>query len=215
MKEGRFREDLFYRLNVVTITLPPLKERRGDIPLLARSFLETYRHAYARPVKGFLPRTLDALVRHNWPGNVRELENVVQRAVLLCKTEYLSTDNLPPSMSLSRQPAQSKSATPPRATLAEVEREAILQALEETGGNRRLRVQAARYHPKNTAKQAQGIWTRRKGVLGDQGETEAFVRVPCVVDRRAIRFCDHPASGLTQLFLPKGIPSLFIRFRRV
>lgn len=136
VKEGRFREDLFYRLNVVSVTLPSLRERRDDIPLLARSFLDIYRQRHARPVKGFLPKTLDALVRHDWPGNVRELENVIERAVLLCRSEYISTDDLPPPMSSSRQPVLLRVVMPPGTTLEEVEKEAILQTLHETGGNR-------------------------------------------------------------------------------
>jgi DNA-binding NtrC family response regulator len=83
VKEGRFREDLWYRLNVLTVSLPPLRERQEDIPLLAEHFLRRFCQSYRRPVKEFSSRTLQRLMRYPWPGNVRELENWVHRAFLL------------------------------------------------------------------------------------------------------------------------------------
>ena len=134
-KEGRFREDLFYRLNVVPVRLPPLRERKEDIPLLAEHFFRIYREKHSSPARGLLPKTMDALVRYDWPGNIRELENSIERAVLLGRAEYLAPTDLPP-------PLRTHEEEPPRISvptgmrLEDVEKELILQTLDETGGNR-------------------------------------------------------------------------------
>src|SRR5437764_1584348 len=93
VREGRFREDLFYRLNVVTVTLPPLRERRRDIPLLVEHFLAKY--ATDLGERGVAPESLDRLVGHEWPGNVRELENVVQRAMVMATSGVILPEHLP------------------------------------------------------------------------------------------------------------------------
>lgn len=95
VKEGKFREDLFYRINVIEIKLPPLRERKDDIPILASYFLKKYAEKNNRKVKGFSEEALLILQNYKWPGNVRELENVVERAVLLCDGTEISVDNLP------------------------------------------------------------------------------------------------------------------------
>jgi two-component system response regulator HydG len=136
VKEGRFREDLFYRLNVVPIHLPPLRERKEDIPLLAEHFFQIYQEKNKKSVKGFLPKTIDTLMRYDWPGNIRELENVIERAILLCRSEYISPKDLPPPLQGEEVGEQPIISIPPGMTLEQVEREAIIQTLEETGGNR-------------------------------------------------------------------------------
>jgi two-component system nitrogen regulation response regulator GlnG len=93
MKEGRFREDLFYRLNVVTLSLPALRERRGDIPLLAEHFLAKYAAALGERV--IAPEAMDRLVGYDWPGNVRELENVIQRAMVMASSGVILPEHLP------------------------------------------------------------------------------------------------------------------------
>jgi two-component system nitrogen regulation response regulator GlnG len=93
MKEGRFREDLYYRLNVVTLNLPPLRERRRDVPLLAEHFLA--KHAPELGERGVAPEALDRLVGHDWPGNVRELENVIQRAMVMATNGVVLPEHLP------------------------------------------------------------------------------------------------------------------------
>lgn len=93
--DGRFRQDLFYRINVVTVHLPPLVERLGDIPLLAENFLTKYRAEVKREILGFSPEALQAMQRYHWPGNVRELENAVERAVVLCKGRHITPEDLP------------------------------------------------------------------------------------------------------------------------
>jgi DNA-binding NtrC family response regulator len=98
IKEGRFREDLYYRLNVVPIQLPPLRSRRDDIPLLVSHFLEHYNEQNDRYVVHIQKEALDALVKYHWPGNVRELQNVVERCVVMAVGDELTLDLLPPAM---------------------------------------------------------------------------------------------------------------------
>ena len=95
VKEGSFREDLYYRLNVITIPLPPLRERRDDIPLLVEHFLQKFKSESKRKVKFVPQETMDLLMRYDWPGNVRELENVVERAIVIGKTEAILVEDLP------------------------------------------------------------------------------------------------------------------------
>ncbi|MEE9121214.1 MAG: sigma-54 dependent transcriptional regulator [Syntrophobacteria bacterium] len=137
IQEGRFREDLYYRLNVVTLEVPPLRERREDISLLTDFFLKQYAEKNRRLIKGFTPRAMDLLMRHGWPGNVRELENVVERAVIMARGDVISQTELPDT--LRELEAETEKATvdlTPGRSLKEMEREMILRTLEETGGNR-------------------------------------------------------------------------------
>ncbi|MBW1645906.1 MAG: sigma-54-dependent Fis family transcriptional regulator [Deltaproteobacteria bacterium] len=136
---GNFREDLFYRLNVIRIDLPPLRERSLDIPLLARHFLDRYAREYQRPLTGFTPEALQCLAAYHYPGNVRELENIVERAVVLETGELLTPASLPaalggrsdsPETSLYRLPDAGLDL---EATVAELEKELIRQALERCG----------------------------------------------------------------------------------
>lgn len=94
ISEGRFREDLYYRISEMTVTIPPLRERSGDTHLLARSLLERFAREHGRPVKGFTPEALKAMERHTWPGNVRELENRIKRAVIMAEGGQIGTDDL-------------------------------------------------------------------------------------------------------------------------
>jgi two-component system, NtrC family, response regulator len=138
VKAGKFREDLYYRLNVVTVTLPPLRHRKGDIPALVSHFLERYCKAYDKQIEGLAPGTLNSLLAHAWPGNVRELENVIERAVVLGKGKQLATDDLPTSFRGPRAsqgiPGDGRGLIP-GATLYDIEREAILKTLEMVDGS--------------------------------------------------------------------------------
>jgi len=135
VKNGKFREDLYYRLNVVAVTLPPLRHRKGDIPALVSHFVEKYCKAYTKEIRGLAPGTLNALLAHDWPGNVRELENVVERAVVLAKGLEMTADDLPPTLRGPRPRERTPGALIPGATLYEIEREAILRTLEMVGGS--------------------------------------------------------------------------------
>ncbi|EHW5858868.1 sigma-54-dependent response regulator transcription factor ZraR [Escherichia albertii] len=130
---GRFRQDLYYRLNVVAIEVPSLRQRREDIPLLADHFLQRFAERNRKAVKGFTPQAMDLLIHYDWPGNIRELENAVERAVVLLTGEYISERELPLAIASTPIPlAQSQDIQP----LVEVEKEVILAALEKTGGNK-------------------------------------------------------------------------------
>jgi DNA-binding NtrC family response regulator len=131
---GEFRDDLYYRLNVVTIAVPPLRERGTDIPLLAQHFLEKFSAETGRPVKHLAAGTLALLASYQWPGNVRELEHAIERAVALAASEVLLPEDLPPHVRQVPAPAPRLPAT--GMTLDEVKRWYILKVLDETGGNK-------------------------------------------------------------------------------
>ena len=135
VKAGKFREDLYYRLNVVAVTLPPLRRRKGDLPALASHFIEKYARLYGKDVRGLAPGTLNALLAHDWPGNVRELENAIERAVVLAQSQEITADDLPPSLRGARPDRREAGSLIPGATLYEIEREAILRTLELVGGS--------------------------------------------------------------------------------
>jgi two-component system NtrC family response regulator len=134
MREGTFRDDLYYRLNVVTIQIPPLRERREDIPPLLDHFLRTFAEKNRREVTGLTAAARDALLKYEYPGNVRELENIVERAVLLCRGRVIDLEDLPTTV----RPGQRSAADPlPKdlpGVLAEIERQAIQSALDRSGG---------------------------------------------------------------------------------
>ena len=132
IKKGAFREDLYYRLNVITIDLPPLRSRRGDIGPLASFFLVRYAKENGRNIEGISDQALKILGKYDWPGNVRELENVVERAVVLCDSAHIEPRHLPPSMS----PTERDAPPPiPGTTINDLERYAILKTLEACGGS--------------------------------------------------------------------------------
>jgi two-component system NtrC family response regulator/two-component system response regulator HydG len=135
VKAGKFREDLYYRLNVVAVTLPPLRRRKGDLPALASHFIEKYARLYGKDVRGLGHGTLNALLAHDWPGNVRELENAIERAVVLAQSAEITADDLPPSLRGARPDRREAGSLIPGATLYEIEREAILRTLELVGGS--------------------------------------------------------------------------------
>jgi two-component system, NtrC family, response regulator len=135
VKAGRFREDLFYRLNVIAVTLPPLRSRKGDIPALVSHFVEKYAGSYGKPIDGLAPGMLNALLTYDWPGNVRELENVIERAVVLVQGNSLTADDLPAVLRGPRPQQRSAGSLIPGATFHEIEREAILRTLEMVDGS--------------------------------------------------------------------------------
>ncbi|MBU0717950.1 MAG: sigma-54 dependent transcriptional regulator [Planctomycetes bacterium] len=141
VKAGRFREDLFYRINVVTIEMPTLAERIGDIPILAKHFLEQSSAEMKREVLSFDDDALQALQRYHWPGNVRELENIVARAVVLCKGRHIGVNDLPPKLLESARDFEPATTWQPRSlreALEEPERRILEAALRANGWNRQL-----------------------------------------------------------------------------
>jgi two-component system response regulator HydG len=134
IRAGTFREDLYYRLNVVGLDLPPLRERREDIALLVQHFLEALAAKNRKPVRGFTPQAMDGLLRHDWPGNVRELVNAVERGVVLCRGEFIDLADLP--LPPAPAAAEASAATAGDGSLEELERRAVLETLATTGGNK-------------------------------------------------------------------------------
>lgn len=132
LRTGRFREDLYYRLNVVTIVLPPLRERRQDLPLLIDHFLQRFAEKNGKKIRGFTPQAREALLRYDYPGNVRELENLVERAVVLTRDEVIGKEDLP---LLVQEPeaADSKEKNLP-ASVEGIERQMIREAMVQAGG---------------------------------------------------------------------------------
>jgi two-component system, NtrC family, response regulator HydG len=140
VREGRFREDLYYRLNVIAVPIPPLRDRRDDIPLLAEHFLSLYGERNGRRLAGFSRAVMEALSRHEWPGNVRELENSIERAVVLCRGSAVELDDLPPEVrSGGAAGGDGRSLTFAVGTpLEEIERRVIHATLAHVGGDKRL-----------------------------------------------------------------------------
>ena len=157
VETGNFREDLYYRLNVVTLKVPSLRERREDITLLAQHFLTKYSKKNRKKIIGFSPLAMDILLKYEWPGNVRELENTIERAVILLTGDNITEKELPSNIT---DPYSAKSDWVDKTSfvignmpLSEVEREAILATLEATGGNksetaRRLKITRKTLHTK-------------------------------------------------------------------
>jgi DNA-binding NtrC family response regulator len=134
----RFRQDLYYRLNVITIHVPPLRERLQDVPLLAAHFLQKYARENHKAIVAIQQEAIEHLMKYNWPGNVRELENVIERAVVLAKGSVITLADLSLEEQQEKAPLNTNGyfVLPAKATLAQIEREAIIQALRHTDGNR-------------------------------------------------------------------------------
>jgi two-component system response regulator HydG len=139
IQAGLFREDLYYRLNVISLEIPPLHKRREDIPLLVQHFLEMFAAKNRKEIKGVTPKAMDGLLRYDWPGNVRELMNAIERGVVLSNSEYLDSEVFPVILSDQQEASEvciSFESTPAGVTLDQVEKAAILRTLEEANGNK-------------------------------------------------------------------------------
>jgi two-component system response regulator HydG len=139
--KGQFREDLFYRLNVMPLNVPPLRKRQEDIPLLAQHFSDKFADKNRKTVKGFVPLAMDMLLNYDWPGNVRELENAMERAVILLSGEYITETQLPLNITekypdLETLAAIAAPITDGTRSLEEIEKEAILATLKASEGNK-------------------------------------------------------------------------------
>ena len=140
VEAGEFREDLYYRLNVIALTSPPLRDRLEDVPLLANHFIEVYCNKNKRPILQLTTEAIERLMAYRWPGNVRELENVIERAVVLCTDDVISIDNLPDAIRQAQAITDTlsfKIGTP----LEEVEHTVIHQTLRHTKGDKQLAAQ--------------------------------------------------------------------------
>lgn len=136
---GTFREDLFYRINVLPVHLPPLRERSEDIPLLCRHFIDRFNERLGKQITGVADPAMSILMRHTWPGNVRELENIVERAVVLAEGTTVLTEHLPPQLGSQTEPAGLETLFEGyslKAAQKIMEKKLIFKALQETGGNR-------------------------------------------------------------------------------
>jgi len=158
---GRFRKDLYYRLRVVEIRLPPLRERREDILPLARALLAAASRRLGRPLAGFTPRAIEALERHAWPGNVRELENTIERAVALARGDRADLADLPED--LGGVPSSLAAAAEGVRTLKDIEREAILAAIERNGGNQTRAALELGIGPSTLYRKLKGYAARTRG----------------------------------------------------
>jgi Nif-specific regulatory protein len=134
IKSGAFRQDLYYRLNVVSVNLPPLRDRREDIPLLATYFVQKYSRAATRPVAGISPEAHSLLRNFDWPGNVRELENAIERAVVLGSSDHIRPEDLPEALVERNIPSESGELRYHDA-VNNVKRQIIIKAVEQSSGN--------------------------------------------------------------------------------
>ena len=134
LREGRLRQDLYFRINTVTVTLPPLRERSADIPVLAKAFLERFRSKHGREIEGIEPEAYRRLLSYQWPGNVREIEHAIERAVLVARGREITLTDLPEA--LQAVPAGADTPAAPPGSLEEIERVSIVRALETSGWNK-------------------------------------------------------------------------------
>ena len=140
VKAGKFREDLFFRLRVVEINLPPLRDRAGDVPLLAQSFLREFARENDKKVNEFTPEALQMLMQHAWPGNVRELRTAIEHAVVLSRGEKITARDLPVSVRTGGG-AEPQILQQNALTLKEAEKQLMERALKDSGGNRTVAAQ--------------------------------------------------------------------------
>jgi two-component system NtrC family response regulator len=135
VKEGNFREDLFYRLKVVTMNIPPLRERKEDLPILINHFVDKFAKENARNIKGLTSEARDLLLKYDYPGNVRELVNIMERAVVITRDEYITTNDLPFKSTVLPESSGSKLAGSLRDSVEELEKQLIADAMEKTSDN--------------------------------------------------------------------------------
>jgi transcriptional regulator with PAS, ATPase and Fis domain len=135
LRDGKLREDLYFRINTITLRVPPLRERTEDIPLLCNHFLSKFNQRYSKSVRTISPAAYHLLIRNRWAGNVREIENAIERAVLVSKTGEILPGDLPEGIRDEGAPAQ-EFTIPPHRTLAEIEKMAIVQTLQRTNWNK-------------------------------------------------------------------------------
>ncbi|RMF88420.1 MAG: sigma-54-dependent Fis family transcriptional regulator [Nitrospinota bacterium] len=166
VKQGKFREDLYYRLNVVPIFLPPLRARKDDIPLLVEHFLEKYNRRFQRSVKGFTPSAMERLLQYDWPGNIRELENIIERLVAITTNEYIQLRELPIDLSTT-EPDLTATLLEEKLSLREAlqlfEKHFILHTLEKVRWNQTLAAKMLGIHRNTLASKLDALGLRQEG----------------------------------------------------
>jgi two-component system, NtrC family, response regulator AtoC len=165
---GTFREDLYYRLNVVHLTVPPLRERREDIPLLVNHFIRRYTHQFGKRIDGPTPDALGALCGYHWPGNVRELQNVVERSVVLVDSGSIGVDDLPMELSVGASPVELDEAVPLNEASDRFERQMVVRMLDRVDGNVSEAARALGLH-RNSLKAKLARWKIRARDLRSGG----------------------------------------------
>ena len=175
MAENRFREDLYYRLNVITIQLPPLRRRREDIPLLTQHFLAKYSEENKRKVREVTAEAMRILMDNHWPGNVRELENTIERAVVLCTVDRITPELLPDYLRYPTRTDQPAMVVPAdgislKDAVSNYERTMILQSLELANGVQKRAAELLQVKPStlNEMMKRLGIHTKSNAVLEDE-----------------------------------------------
>ncbi len=166
VEEGTFREDLYYRINVVNVEIPPLRDRVGDIALLAQDFLRKHSEKNSRKAQRFHPNALKALVAYDWPGNVRELENVVERIALLCRKKVVAHSELPEKVRDSQKSNGKANILPLKKALEKPERKIIIDALEACGFNRQETARALKINRTTLYNKM-----KRLGLLNEKGHS--------------------------------------------
>ncbi|MFA6686665.1 MAG: sigma 54-interacting transcriptional regulator, partial [Desulfuromonas sp.] len=147
VEEGSFRQDLFYRIQVITLELPPLRDRTEDIPLLVQHFIQRFNQTQKRNIQGCLPDTMNLLMAHDWPGNVRELENIIEHAFVLCRTDMIEPAHLPATLRGSQPLTSTHNGAAGIRTQRDLsEKHAILAALEKHDYNRQAAARALGIH---------------------------------------------------------------------
>jgi len=135
VKEGTFREDLFYRLKVVTMSLPPLRERKEDLSLLINHFIDKFAAENGKNIQGLTAQARDVLLKYDYPGNVRELVNIIERAVVIARNQYITTEDLPFKSILPADDSEKKAAGALRDSVDDLEKKLIIEAMEKTQDN--------------------------------------------------------------------------------
>jgi DNA-binding NtrC family response regulator len=166
IKKNRFREDLYFRLTVFAMHLPPLRERREDVPLLVQHFIEKFSRETGKHIQGVSPAAMEVLQSYGWPGNIRELRNTVERAMILVDGDVITEEHLPPDM----RPTRSEAATlrvPLGIPLREVEKEFILATLQKNGGNKARTAEILRISEKTLYNKLNRYAARAKERVGE------------------------------------------------
>jgi transcriptional regulator with PAS, ATPase and Fis domain len=158
VKGGQFRQDLYYRINVVRLELPPLRARKEDVPLLVDHFIHRFNQTQGRAIAGVSPEAMALLMAHDYPGNIRELENIIEHAFVICPGAAIGARCLPEALAGKHSPAVSLSAYGFDSTVKAAEAQAILDALDRCGGNRNEAAKVLGMHKSTLFRKVRALW---------------------------------------------------------